>query len=52
VVSHQTVKLSRGRHVSPASGMCVMELASVLAGERFSDHPQAVCPVIGALMRA
>ncbi|HEY7078023.1 MAG TPA: hypothetical protein VH418_21745 [Solirubrobacteraceae bacterium] len=51
VISHQTVKLGRGRHVSPDSGMCVMELASVLAGERFSDHPQSVCPVIGALLR-
>jgi hypothetical protein len=29
-----------------------MELASVLAGERFSDHPKSVCPVIGGLLRA
>jgi hypothetical protein len=48
---HQTVRLSRGRHSSPVSGMCVMELASTLAGEPFSDHPQAVCPVIGAFLR-
>jgi hypothetical protein len=32
--------------------MCVMELASMLAGERFSDHPRAVCPTISALLRA
>jgi hypothetical protein len=31
--------------------MCVMELASTLAGERFSDHPRGVSPVIGALLR-
>jgi hypothetical protein len=31
--------------------MCVMELASVLAGEPFSDHPRAVCPVIASLLR-
>jgi hypothetical protein len=28
-----------------------MELASMLAGERFSDRPRCVCPVIGALLR-
>jgi hypothetical protein len=50
-LSHQTVRLSRGRHASPAHGMCVMELASTLAGERFSDHPKAVSPVIGGLLR-
>jgi hypothetical protein len=31
--------------------MCVMELASQLAGERFSDHPKSVSPVIGGLLR-
>jgi hypothetical protein len=51
VISHQTVRLERGGHASPANGMCVMELASVLAGERFSDHPRAVSPVIGYLLR-
>jgi hypothetical protein len=29
-----------------------MELASMLAGEPFTDHPQSVCPVIAALLRA
>jgi hypothetical protein len=29
-----------------------MELASMLAGEAFSDHPASVCPVIGAFLRA
>jgi hypothetical protein len=52
VISHQTVKLSRGRHLTPDTGMCVMELASVLAGERFSDEPRCVCPVIAGLLRA
>lgn len=49
--SHQTVRLSRGKHSSPHEGVCVMELASMLAGEPFSDRPRAVCPVIGAFMR-
>jgi hypothetical protein len=51
-VSHQTVKLSKGKHASPEDGACVMELASMLAGEAFSDHPASVCPVIGAFLRA
>jgi hypothetical protein len=51
-VSHQTVKLSKGKHGSPEDGACVMELASMLAGEAFSDHPVSVCPVIGAFLRA
>jgi hypothetical protein len=51
-VSHQTIKLSKGKHASPEDGACVMELASMLADERFSDHPLSVCPVIGAFLRA
>src|SRR5918912_2053723 len=49
--SFQTVKLARGKHSSPRHGACVMELASMLAGERFTDRPRAVSPVIAALMR-
>ena len=51
-VSHQNVKLSKGKHASPEDGACVMELASMLSGEAFSDHPVSVCPVIGAFLRA
>lgn len=50
--SFQTIRLSRGRHKSPDEGACVMELASMLAGEPFSDHPASVCPVIAAFLRA
>ncbi|HET8673939.1 MAG TPA: hypothetical protein VFL87_09900, partial [Thermoleophilaceae bacterium] len=46
------VRLARGRHQSPDQGACVMELASMLADEPFSDHPRSVCPVIGAFLRA
>ncbi|MFL5859506.1 MAG: hypothetical protein ACJ780_01815 [Solirubrobacteraceae bacterium] len=49
--THQTVRLSRGRHPSPHDGACVMELASMLAEEPFSDHPASACPVIGAFLR-
>jgi hypothetical protein len=31
--------LSRGKHRNPRKGACFMELASYLAGERWSDHP-------------
>jgi len=44
--NHQTIKLSKGRHRGPEDGACAMELASMLAGEPFSDHPDSVCPVI------
>ena len=50
--SHQTVRLSPGRHASPARGVCVMELASMLAGEPFSDQPRSACPALGAVLRA
>jgi hypothetical protein len=51
-VTHQTIKLGKGKHSSPDDGACVMELASMLAGERFTDHPESVCPVIGSFLRA
>ncbi len=52
LVSHQTITLSKGKHASPRDGACVMELASMLAGEPFNDRPQSVCPVIGSFLRA
>src|SRR3954463_6425802 len=49
--THQTVRLSAGRHRSPHAGACVMELASMLAAEPFSDRPHTSSPVIGAFLR-
>lgn len=49
--SFQTIRLSRGTHRAPEEGACVMELASMLADEPFSDHPKSVCPAIGAFLR-
>lgn len=43
--------LSRGKHWSPRRGACFMELASVLAGERWSDHPRCTHPLLAALAR-
>ena len=50
--NYQTIKLSKGKHTTPEDGACVMELASMLAGEPFTDHPVSVCPVIGSFLRA
>src|SRR4051794_35620690 len=50
--SHQTISLSAGRHRRPDDGACVVELASMLAGEPFSDRPASVCPVIAAFLRS
>jgi hypothetical protein len=44
--------LSRGHHRSPKRGACFMELASVLAGERWSDHPSGTHPLVAELARA
>lgn len=49
--SHQTLRLSAGRHSSPSDGVCVMELASMLAGEPFTDHPRAVAPTLASALR-
>jgi len=51
-VSYQTIKLSKGKHLSPEHGACVMELASMLAGERFSDHPRSVSRPIASFLRS
>jgi hypothetical protein len=50
--SFQTARLGVGSHDGPGAVVCVMELASMIAGERFSDRPVSVCPVIGAILRA
>ena len=45
------VRLAPGAHSSQHEGVCVVELASVIAGEEFSDRPSCVCPLIGAFLR-
>lgn len=49
--SHQTVRLSQGKHRDPAHGACVMELSSMLAGEPFTDRPRCVDPVLAGFLR-
>jgi hypothetical protein len=43
--------LSPGKHRNPGTGACFMELASLLAGERFSDHPACTHPLLAAVAR-
>jgi hypothetical protein len=43
--------LSPGRHRNPRKGACFMEMASYLAGERWSDHPSCTHPVLALLAR-
>jgi hypothetical protein len=57
-MSHQDVQppdllpiLSPGKHRNPRAGACFMELASLLAGERWSDHPACTHPLLAAVAR-
>jgi hypothetical protein len=50
VSTYQTVRLARGKHRSPEDGACVVELASMLKGSRFSDSVYCVDPAIGAFL--
>jgi hypothetical protein len=48
----ETLRLAPGSHSSPQEGVCVVELASLLGGESFSDRPRCVCPVIAGFLRS
>jgi len=43
--------LSRGKHRNPRKGACFMEYASLLAGERWTDHPQCTHPLLASVAR-
>jgi hypothetical protein len=43
--------LSRGKHRSPRSGACFMEMASLLAGERWTDQPECTHSLLAGLAR-
>ncbi|HET7398633.1 MAG TPA: hypothetical protein VFJ94_08930 [Intrasporangium sp.] len=43
--------LSAGRHRNPRKGACFMEMASFLAGEKWSDHPACTHPLLAAVAR-
>jgi hypothetical protein len=52
VSRHGQPRLEFGSHGSPDDGVCVVELASIIGGEDFSDRPQCVCEVLGAYLRS
>jgi hypothetical protein len=41
--------LLAGKHRNPRKGACFMEMASFLAGERWSDHPACTHPLLAEL---
>lgn len=43
--------LTTGKHRSARKGACFMEMASLLAGERWSDHPACTHPLLAELAR-
>ncbi len=43
--------LKNGGHSGPTEGACVMEAVAYIAGEKWSDHPECVSPVIAAFLR-
>jgi hypothetical protein len=50
-IDPDSVRLEPGAHRSPRDGVCLMELASIVANEGFSDRPRCVCEVIAAFLR-
>ena len=49
-INLDTLTLAKGEHASPEDGACLMEAAALFADEPFSDHPQCVSPLLGALV--
>ena len=47
-----SLRLAAGSHASPREGICAVELASLLADEKFTDRPKCVCRVVAAFMRS
>jgi hypothetical protein len=52
VIDLGKLQLASGGHSSPEAGMCVMEATAYIAGEKFSDSPECVSPVIAAFCRS
>src|SRR5262245_2190574 len=46
------IVLESGEHTSPEEGLCLLEAVAYIAGEKHSDHPACVCPVLAAFGRS
>ena len=51
-VDFDLLTLKAGNHSTFDDGACLLEAASYIAGEPFSDHPECVCPVLGVFGRS
>jgi hypothetical protein len=47
-----TLQLDKGCHGSPDQGLCLLEAAAFVAGEKHTDNPACVSPVLGAFGRS
>lgn len=45
------ITLDEGGHKDAADGMCVMEAAAWIAGEKWTDHPSCVSPLLAEFCR-
>ena len=48
----EELELKAGKHDRRRDGACALEAAAYLAGEKWSDHPECVCPTIAAFGRS
>src|SRR3954468_2762869 len=51
MANYQTVRLMPGRPDHPDDGVCVLELASMLAREPLTDRPRTVSPTLAGILR-
>ncbi len=51
IINLDTLQLAKGGHDDPGQGLCLLEAAAYLAGEKHSDHPACVSPILGAVLR-
>ena len=47
----RTVRLVAGAHPATSKEMCIMEAEAYIAGERHSDHPNCVSPMLAMIAR-
>ncbi len=46
VIDLESVHLEHGSHTNSDEGVCMMELAALFAGEKHTDHPDCVSPLL------
>lgn len=50
-INLDTIQLKKNGHNDPDQGLCLLEAAAYMAGEKHSDHPACVSPILGAFGR-